>query len=416
MKHKHKKIPNSQIELEVSLSGDEFKKYWDIASEKARLGLSVKGFRPGSAPRELTDPLIDKEKVFDEATKVAIRDSLNDVAKDNNWQVIDQPQINVTEASPKGGLKFKTTLTIFPSLNLGDYKKTAKKIIAEFDERIKGLDIGEEEIKKSLDWLRESRATEIRAEREIKEGDLVEVDINTTTLGKPVEGANLKKDKFVVGKSNFVPGFDQKLIGHKSGQVFDFSITAPGDYWNQDLRGKKLDFKVTVHGVFERLLPEVNDKFAESLGPNFKSVDDLKKNIKEGALIEQENREREKMRISLIEKIAGEAKTDIPSVMVERTLDNMMEEFRPMIEKSKKDESKVREELKERAEKNVVNNLVVHAIAKQEKIEPTKEELEDQKESIAPESLKGVDERTADDYIYGVLLNRKVFAFLESLK
>jgi len=415
MKYKQKELPHSQVEIEVTLSGDDFRKYWDIAYEKARLEVGVKGFRPGTAPKEITDPLIDKEKVFNEATKASVRDSLRDVAEDNEWQVIDQPKIDVREADPQKGLKFKTVLTLFPKVSLADYKKIAHAVTEELSQPVEKIVISDEEVQKSLDWLRSSRAAEIAVARGIYEGDLVEVDIKSEQNGKLVEGAQLDRDRFIVGKSNFIPGFDKELLTHKQGETFRFSLIAPEKYWNEKMRGQNIDFTVTVRSVFERKLPELNDEFVRNLNPNFKKVDDLKKSIREGLRLEKQKHEREKIRIKIIENIVADSKADLPEIMVARTLDGMVEEFRPMLKKTGKNEDDIRKDLEIRARQNVMSNLVIHAIAKQEHLEPTAAEVEDEKKITPPELLRGVDDRAANDYIYGVLVNRKIHNFLESL-
>ena len=415
MKVKDKKLPGSQIELSVTLPQEDFKQYWEIAYEKARMGITIKGFRPGTAPKEMTDAAIDKDKVFNEAIQAAIRDSLREVAEDKGWHVIDQPKIDVTDADPAKGVTYTTTLTLFPEIDLGDYKKEVKKVLSEEGAKIDAITVEDDEIEKSIQWLRESRATEIAVDRPIKDGDVAEVDIETIADGKKVEGAQLERDKFVVGKSHFVPGFDEKLHGAKTGSELTFTLKAPGDYWNEELREKNIEFKVKVRGVLERVLPELNDEFATRLGPQFKSVDDVKKSIREGMTFEKQEREREKVRIALIDAVSKSAKADIPEIMIQYTLDSMVEDFRPMIEKGVKTEEDIRNELKDRARRSVLNNLVIHAIAKAEQLQPTEEEIEAVKKETPPEMLPAVDERKTHDYIYGTLLNKKVFDYLESL-
>jgi len=416
MRYKAKKQPQSQVELSVQIDGEQFKKYWEQAYEKTRLGVTVKGFRPGTAPKEIVDPLIDKEKVFDTAAQAAVKESLAEITEENQWQIIDQPKIDVAEASPDQGLSYTTTITLFPETQLGDYRGVAEKIIAEFDKKISQLAVTEAEINQSLDWLLDSRAAEVRSARPAKNGDVVQADIKSAVGGQLLPGGELKKERFVVGKSNFLPGFDEKIINHAAGETLNFVITVPADYWNKDLQGRTVNFTVVIHSIFERQRPALNNDFAASLGPNFKTVDDLRESIRDGALAEKKNKEREKMRLALIDGIAAQAKCDPPAIMVQRTLDGMVADLRAVIEKTGKNESEIRAELQERAEKNVLNNLIMHAIARQEKLFPSPEEIEIEKSQTPAELLKRFDARSAEDYIYGVLLNKKVFEYLESIK
>ena len=133
MKHTHKKLPNSQVELEEVLDHKEFLDYYQPVHDQALSSVHLKGFRPGTAPKELAEKAVDQEKVFDEAVNRAVRENLQEITKDNNWQLIDQPRIEVVDTNPAAGmgLKYKATLTIFPEVKLGNYKKLARQVLAE---------------------------------------------------------------------------------------------------------------------------------------------------------------------------------------------------------------------------------------------------------------------------------------------
>jgi trigger factor len=179
------------------------------------------------------------------------------------------------------------------------------------------------------------------------------------------------------------------------------------------LRRKQLDFTVVIHGVFERTLPELNDEFVAKLGPAFKTVEDLKKNIREGLTAEKQEKENEKLRIKALEAIAKDSKMDIPAILIERTLDSMVADLDRMLPpgENKNPEAlkkEMREKFRERATSNVSSNLVMYKLAGVEKLEPTAEEL-------GAEAIKmGVDIEKEHDYIYGTLQNKKVFEFLEA--
>src|SRR3989344_6553209 len=155
MQSSFKKLPGSLVELEVVLDQKEFKKHLDDAYNYAVANIHLKGFRPGTAPKELADAAIDKEKVFSEAANDAVRNSLEEISKDNNWVIIDKPQVTVDEHNT--GLKYKVTLTIFPEVKLGNYKKIAKQIFSEFAEGIKSIKVDPVEVDKAIEWVRQSR-------------------------------------------------------------------------------------------------------------------------------------------------------------------------------------------------------------------------------------------------------------------
>ena len=263
------------------------------------------------------------------------------------------------------------------------------------------------EIEKSLDWLRDSRARTIRVNRPAKMGDLVDLDVESFVDHQPIKDAQLKHDRFILGNSRFVSGFDVNIEHHKEGEQLTFTVKAPNDYWNQELRGKELSFKVKVHGVFERELPELNDEFAKGIG-NFSSVDALRKSIADGVRQEKEMKERDRLHAKMLEDIIQGSEIDTPEVMIQKTLDRMVTEFKEVARPQNVTDEELRKKLYDKAKKNVASNLVVYKIADVEKLQPTAEEVE------AEARLHNLDIQKFYDYSYGVILNRKVFSFLES--
>lgn len=305
MKSNFKKIPGSQIQLEVTLEQKEFLPYYQAAYEKALAGVHLKGFRPGTAPKELAESAVDKEAIFSAAAQEAIRWSLDEVTKDNEWTLIDSPKIEVEDAEL--GIKYKATLTVFPEIKLGNYQKIAHRALADKKE----VKVEQGEVEKTLEWLQQSR----------KEGDK---------------------------------------------------------------------------------LPELNDDFAKQIG-KFENLDALKKSINDGVLMEKQMRERDRLRLKILDEIIKDSDLDIPAVMIEKTYQGMSKQWGPMMKAAGKTPEQIEQDLRVRAKENVASNLVIYKIAQTEKLEPTKEEVETK--------LGGGGDY---NYNYGVLLNEKVYQFLES--
>lgn len=407
MSVKFKKLPASQIELEVSLDKKEFNNFWQTAYDRAVAGVVVKGFRPGSAPKEIADRAVDREKVFEAAARNAVHESLSSAAEENGWIFIDQPKIEIFEA--KEGLKYKASLSVFPEVELGDYRKIAARVISEKHD----VAVEPQEIEKTLNWLRESRAALTRVSRAAAKGDAVEIKVKSSIRGSPVPGGSAENDRFVLGESRYVPGFDDQIAGHKENEVVNFSIDIPADYWHKDLSGKKVDFEARVNAVFERKLPELNDDFAKSLGPNFETIDAVKKNIEGGMRIEKEEKECERLRAKMIEEIVKASKIDPPAIMVQKTTDGMISEVEELARRGGENpysKEELRERLKERARERVLGNLVMHKIAQTEHLEPTKEEVEEEAKA------RNLDPEKQYDYSYGIVQHRKLFQFLENQK
>ncbi len=408
MKPAIKKLPASQVEVEVKLTDAEFKVYFEPAFEQALSQVQLKGFRPGMAPKDLAAQAVDHDKVFEKAFMAAVRATLDQIKIENDWTFIDQPRVEMLEQ--KDGVGYKAVLTLFPEIEMGDYKKIAAKVFSQPSE----IKIDEAEIEKTLKWLRESRAKVTLVDRVSANGDMIECDIETKVEGKVLDNASFKKERFVVGDSRFIKGFDEQLVNRKAGEELTFSLTAPADYWQEDLRKKKLDFKVVVHGVYERVLPELTDEFAQTLGPSFKTVADITKNIREGLTQEKMDKEIERKRLEVINQVVKTSKMELPEIMVSRTLDGIVADMKPMLtleagQTQEQLDKELRVKLLDRAKQNVASNLVLYKIAQIEKLEPTGEEVE------AEAKKHQVDPETHYDYIYGRLQNQKVFQLLESL-
>lgn len=405
MKSSFKKLPGSKIALEVTLDPAEFKEYYDAAEADALANIELKGFRKGTAPRELAERAIDKEKAFAVSCEEAVKHTLHELGEEHRWTFVDAPKIEVKEASPTGdvGLRYSAELTLFPEVKLGNYKKIAEKIFSEKETIV----VEPAEIEKSLTWLCESRAAVVRVPREAREGDLVDADFEGFMAEKPIEGVKAKRDRFVLGQSSFPPGFDRGLAGKKAGESFVFPLVMPNNHWNKELAGKEIEFRGKMNAVFERTLPVADDVFAAGLGSNFKTVAGLRASIGDGLKREKEDKERDKRRALALDEIAASSSIDVPEVTVNHALDRMAEEAKQFLAKGVSDEE-LRASLAERARANVRRELVLYAIARAEHLEPSPEEVaeEAKKHRLDP------DERY--DYSYGTLRNQNILKFLEA--
>src|SRR3989344_1776465 len=341
MKHTFEKKSGSVIELKVELTLEEFNKYWQPAMDEALAHVSLKGFRPGQVPRDMAKNHVDTDKVFEQAAQSAVRFSLNEISQDNSWSILDKPEVTID--SNDKSFSYQAKITIFPEIELGDYKAIAKKYLSEMKEAT----VTEKELAESLEWLRSSRAKLEEVTRPSKNGDILEVDIESS-----IEKSHI--DKFILGKANFLPGFEDNLVNHAAGDTVDFSIDVAVDYLKEDWRGKKIIFKVKINKVFDRQLPELNDDFIKGLSNTIKDLDGLKNSIKEGLLEEKQGQEKEKTHLRIIEELVDQSKMEVPKVLIDRVAEQM-----------NKDQI--------RAKKRVQAQLVIYKIAQVENLTPTEE-------------------------------------------
>jgi len=286
-----------------------------------------------------------------------------------------------------------------------------------------------EEVKRSLDYLQNSRAKTITVNKPAEKGNRLEIDFEIRQGGVKIENGVSKNYALILGKGYFLPGFEKELEKMKAGQEKEFSLKVPADWSDSKIAGKNLDFKVKMNLVQERELPVLNDEFAKSLG-SFDCLATLKKSIEQGLLQEKEIREKQRIRIELIEKVAQDSKMEIPDALIENELEKMVNELRTSINniglefnKYLKETKKTIEDLKKnwqkQAEKRACIGLCLQAIAEKENIEVSDEEIKEKINqdlkhySNIEEVKKNIDLSALKEYTRNILRNEKVFELLE---
>ena len=419
-----KKLPKSQIELTIEVLARELEPYLDRAASDLSKEMNISGFRPGKIPRSIVEEHLGKQKVLEEAVNLSVPKFYVKAILEENIEAIGKPKITVTQIAPGNSLIFKAEIAIIPEIKLALFKEICKK------EKQEPLTVKDEEVKNAFEWLQNSRAKLITVKRAVQIGDRVEIDFESRLGGVKIEQGDSKNHPLIIGQNQFVPGFEDKLIGMKEGDRREFSLTFPKNHSKKDLAGKAIDFQVEMKLVQKRELPVLDDSFAKSLG-DFKDLKALEVNVKDGLEKEKEHQAVERWRIKVIERIAKESQMEIPDILVETELEKMLQEFKTSIaqmglkideylKKIHLTEDKLEEKWHEPALKRVRIGLVLREIAKREKIEPSKEEIKEKMNEILkgyPDD-KGVrvrpDQEQLKEYAKGLLKNAKVFEFLES--
>jgi len=295
--------------------------------------------------------------------------------------------------------------------------------------RRKNLEISQDEINKILDYLQQSRAKIITVNGPAKKGNRVEIDFEVRHGGTRIEDGVSKNHPLILGEGRFLPGFEEKIEGMKAGEERNFFLKVPENWSDKRICDKNLDFTVKMNLVQEREIPDLNNEFAKSLG-NFDSLDILKKSISEGLMGEKEAKERQRIRLELIEKVADNSKMEIPAELIEQELEVMEKELKFTVEglgldfeKYLNEIRKTREELKKdwqiQAEKRVGIAVCLKAIADKENINVSEEEINERVNQDlknyqnTEEAKKNIDHRALREYTKEVLRNEKVFGLLE---
>ena len=377
-----KKLPKSEIELEIKVPSEEFDGFMEKAVFNLGKELEVEGFRKGKAPKEIIEKAVGQEKILKEAAQLTIKENyikaVDQLIKDGDEiEPLGQPEIEILKMAPGNVFEFKAKTSVLSKVVLPDYKKIASQI------KKKEIVVSEEEAENSLKWLQKSRAKLIAKPGPCKQGDWVEIEFSSSQI----ENGAKKTDKFVLGEAGFAPGFEKNLGGMENGQEKEFTLNINKE--KDGPTGGKANFKVKMNAVCDMNIPEANDEFASSLG-QFKDLDSLKKNIKEGLEQEKQGQESQRIRQEIIKGIAHKTEIEISEVLIGQEKERLMENLRKTVSqdlrisfqdylaKVKKTEDELMQTFLPQARERVKNFLILRELAKAEEIEATDDEIEEE--------------------------------------
>ena len=428
-------LPKSRVEINITLPFSEFEPHVRRGAIEISEKKDIEGFRKGKAPYHVVKDRIGEAAIYEEAADLAVRKTYPEVmkkiadareSKREGFLPIGRPDITVTKLAPDNEMQYKVTLSLLPQVGLPPYKDIAGYIRAG---EKKEVSVSDEEVDKTIDWIRDSRTKIVAVNRPVQMGDVVQIDFEVRRGGVKIEGGEDRNHSFVLGKGKFIPGFEEELVGMTSGQEKSFTLVVPEDWREKSLAGQAVDVKIAVKGVQERIMPDLDDAFAKHLG-SFSSVFEFRKSVEEGILKEKQDKERQRVRMRIIEEIAGEARMDLPDVLVDAQSEKMAEELKGgtrdmglewdrYLSHLKKTEEELRYEWRPEAEKRARVALCLREIAIKENIGPSDEEVKTkadeylQQFASGEETRKDIDPERLRAYTKDVLRNEKVFEFLE---
>ncbi|NOQ67910.1 trigger factor [Patescibacteria group bacterium] len=419
MKTEIKNLPKSQKEITVEIPIEEMEKYTDQALDKMSKNIKIDGFRDGKVPRDVAQKQLGEPVIFEEATHIAIESSYLKIIKENKLEPIGQPKADVTKAALGNSFEYKITITIMPEVSLGDYKKVSGKI-----EEIK---IENDKVEKELKAIQKKKANYITKDEPAKKGDRLEIDFESRVGGVKIEGGESKNHPLIIGQGMFIPGFEDNLVGMKKDDIKEFSLVFPKDY-KPELAGKNVDFKVEVKIVQKVELPEINNEFAKGLG-KFENLDNLKESIREGITAEEENKAKEDFKNKLIDQVSEKTTVEIPDILIDSEIENMMNEFKNNITQSgiefeeylknvNTSIEKLKNEWRNMAEKRVKTGLVMREVSLKEKIEIGDDEIEQRVNDTLKhypnedEVRKNIDIEKFKNHVASIMVNERVFEIL----
>lgn len=429
-----KRLPNSRIEIELTVLWKEWEKYIAPAVAEISAEFKIPGFRPGKAPRNIIEQKVGKEMILNNAAEKAISKNYGDfvrqLADKEKIAVLGHPKVEIDKINENESLIFKAIVAVMPEAKVNDnYKKAIKKINEEYKD--KKTEAGEEEINLELEKLANSRVKLVTVRRAAENNDSVEVDFEVSVDDKPIENGISKNHSLIIGKGIFIPGFEKNLVGMNEGEEKEFALPFPADYFKKDLAGKMANFKVKINLVQERQTPEINDEFAVSLG-KFKNLAELKENIKEGLEHENMHKLKEEKNSKYLDEIVKNLEVELPEILIQNEEERMFIEFEQQIQsvgmtaedylvKIKKTKAELMKDWTAQAEKRVKIALALKEIAKMEEIKLETGEIEAEMNKTLQyyKNVKDFEKNIGMERLYnytkGVMENDKVFEMLEKL-
>lgn len=369
----------NEVKLEFTVEAQKFEEAIQDVYKKNAKYFNIPGFRKGKAPFKMVEKAygiqIFYEDAFNEIAGVAYVKGL----EDNKIEAVSKPEIDIKQIEAGKDLIFTAVVQTKPEVTLGDYKGIELKKVE--------YNVTDKDVEHELEHIAEHNARLVAVEdRPVEKGDTVVIDFEGFVDGKAFEGGKAENHELEIGSGKFIPGFEDQIVGMKIDEDRDIKVTFPEEYPAKELEGKEATFKIKLHEIKKKELPEINDEFAKDAS-EFDTLEDWKKSIREKQEKANESKAKFEMEDAAIETVCKNAKVDIPSGMIETQLDNMekdissrlnyqgmnLDQYLQMIGKTKKE---FRDENKEQAEKQVKTSLVLEAIMKDAKVEVTEEEID----------------------------------------
>ncbi len=380
MKSTIKHLSDTKVEMTIILNVEELAIATEVATTKLSRDIKVAGFRKGKAPAAVTAKNISPEKLQEQILDNAISKSVARAFVESKLQALDRPAVAIKKYVPGEMMEFTAETEILPVVKMGDYKKL--KSIAE------KVSVSEAEITETVGRIQQSLAERKEVKRAAKIGDETVIDFVGKKDGTAFPGGTGNNHSLTLGSNQFISGFEDGIVGHKAGEVFDLELKFPDNYQSAELKGQKVTFTTTLKTVKDVKLPEIDDKLAQKAGP-FKTIVELKTDIKRELTSQKERESGEKLKDSLVKELVGVSKVPVPEILVVDQIKSIEQDFVNNLVyqgstleqylENKGFESKekwLETEVKDVATKRVQAGLVLAELSKVEKIKASTEELD----------------------------------------
>lgn len=388
-------VETNKYELEIEISAEDFEAAIEKAYLKARKNIAMPGFRKGKAPRKLIEKEYGEQVFFEDAVNLLYAPVVNGAVEESGLELVTRPEVEVTEISKENGVKLKATCITKPEVEVKDYKGIeVEKVVNP---------VTDEDINKQLDALREKNVTvETVDDRAAENGDDVVIDFEGFKDDVAFEGGKAEDFTLSLGSGQFIPGFEDQIVGHNAGEDFDINVTFPEEYQVKELAGAPAVFKIKLKSISKKVMPELDDDMVKD-STEFDTVDEYKADVKKKLEEANEKHADSEVEAKIFDKVIENMTAEIPQVMFDNRVNEMISELEQRLapqgisldlymQYTGQTIDTVKKAYAEQAEKQVKLRLALEKIAKLENIEVTEDELKAEFDKLADAYKLDVDQ------------------------
>ena len=408
----------NEVKLEITIEAEKFENAIKKVYFQNAKYFNIPGFRKGKAPQAIVEKYYGKEIFYEDAFNDIASEEYEKAVEENKLEVVSRPKIDIVTMEKGQDVVFTAVVSTKPEVELGKYKGIEIEKIE--------YNVEDSDVESNLKQMQEKNARVTSVETPVENGNIAVIDFEGFVDGKAFEGGKGENYSLEIGSGSFIPGFEDQVIGMKIDDEKDVNVKFPEDYFSKDLAGKDATFKVKVHEIKKKDLPELDDEFAKDVS-EFDTLEELKNSIKQRLINENAQKAKYEKEDAVMKAVTIEMKADIPEGMVEVEIDNMvkdmeqrmsyqglkLEQYLKMLNKTEAD---FRKEFEPQAIEAIKSRLALEAIIKNEKIEASEREVKDKLEEMAKNYGKTAEELEKNDnikeYIKQGIENEKAIEYL----
>ncbi len=409
----------NEVKLEITIEAEKFENAIKKVYFKSAKYFNIPGFRKGKAPQNIVERYYGKEIFYEDAFNELVPDQYEKVLEENKIEAVSRPKIDIIKMEKGQDLVFTAIVATKPEVELGKYKGIEIEKIE--------YTVNDEDVENELKSMQEKNARLVTVEdRAVEEGDTATIDFEGFVDGVAFDGGKAENHDLEIGSGSFIPGFEDQIVGMKIDEEKDIIVTFPEEYFSKDLAGKEATFKVKLHEIKKKEVPELDDEFAKDVS-EFDTLAELKNSIKEKLEKQMQDKAKYEKEKAVIKGVCDNTKLDIPEAMVETEIDNMvkdmekrmsyqglkLDQYLKMINKT---ESEFRKEYEPQAIEAIKSRLVLEAIVKKEDLKASDEEITEKIKEMATNYGRKEDELLQNEsvkkYIEQGIVNEKAIDLL----